>query len=180
MGPHQTSSRLLMFFVYSKCSCDPQVLKAKRGHMCEQEQLASDLDRALSLSQLGSLGVSHKLPSNAKVERSKGKSGEVRVKERSERSSVKGPKHKTAGKSCASEMLQKLKSQKKRSLFSPGRSELSSGSNSEYLSTQMGTDLGYFLHKKHLFNVPLFIYIVRMFLHDAKHLDDDFISSEHI
>lgn len=100
--------------------------------MCEQEQLASDLNRALSLSQLGSLSSSHKLTSNTKVNKSKGKSSESRVKDRSIHAPVKGGKHKISGKTSASEMVQKGKSQKKRSMFSPVRSELSSCSNSEY------------------------------------------------
>lgn len=120
-----------------------QVLKAKRGHVCEQEQLASDLDRALSLSQLGSLGTSRKLSSNSKVERPKGKSAESRMKERGVHSSAKGGKHKMAVKAFASETIQKVKGQKKTTLFSPMRSELSSCSNSEYLETKHLTQLVY-------------------------------------
>lgn len=113
-----------------------QVLKAKRGHMCEQEQLASDLDRALSLSQLGSLGACRKLTSNSKADQSKGKSPESRMKERGIHPSAKGEKHKMAPKASALETVRKLKGQKKTALFSPMRSELSSCSNSEYLETR--------------------------------------------
>lgn len=119
-----------------------EVLKAKRSHVCEQEQLASDLNRALSLSQLGSLSSSHKLTSNTKVNKSKGKSSESRVKDRSIHAPVKGGKHKISGKTSASEMVQKGKSQKKRSMFSPVRSELSSCSNNsdseEHISARGG------------------------------------------
>lgn len=111
--------------------------KAKRGHVCEQEQLASDLDRALSLSQLGSLSASRKLASSSKVvNKSKGKSVESQMKERGIHPSVKGGKHKMAAKASASETVQKEKGQKKTALFSPMRSELSSCSNSEYLETR--------------------------------------------
>ncbi len=113
-----------------------QVLKAKRGHMCEQEQLASDLDRALSLSQLGSLGAARKLSSSSKLDKSKGKSAESRMKERGIHSSAKGGKHKMAAKASASETVRKVKGQKKTALFSSMRSELSSCSNSEYLETR--------------------------------------------
>lgn len=109
-----------------------EVLKAKRGHVCEQEQLASDLDRALSLSQLSSLGASRKLASSAKLDKSKGKSADGRMKERAVHSASKGGKHKMAAKASTSETIQKVKGQKKTALFSPVRSELSSCSNSEY------------------------------------------------
>lgn len=99
--------------------------------MCEQEQLASDLDRALSLSQLGSLGgAPHKLTSNTKSEKRKSKSVGGALKERIHSSGIAG-KLKAAAK--ASETAQRLKGQKKMSVFSPVRSELSSCSNSEYL-----------------------------------------------
>lgn len=117
------------------------MLKAKRGHVCEQEQLASDLDRALSLSQLGSLGAPRKLSSNSKVDRPKGKSAESRMKERGVHSSTKGGKHKMATKASASETVRKVKGQKKAALFSPMRSELSSCSNSEYLEIKHLTQL---------------------------------------
>lgn len=105
--------------------------------MCEQEQLASDLDRALSLSQLGSLGASRKLASGSKLDKSKGKSAESRMKERGVHSSAKGGKHKIAAKaSASSDTVRKMKGQKKTALFSPMRSELSSCSNSEYLKTR--------------------------------------------
>lgn len=113
-----------------------QVLKAKRGHVCEQEQLASDLDRALSLSQLGSLGASRKLSSSSKSDKSKVKSAESsRTKERGIHPSAKTGKHKMAAKASAasSETVRKVKGQKKTALFSSVRSELSSCSNSEYL-----------------------------------------------
>lgn len=106
-----------------------EVLKAKRGLLCEQEQLASDLDRALSLSQLGSLGASRKFTSNTKSEKSKSKSVESRLKERGIHSSVKAGKHKMASKASASDAARKVKGQKKTALFSPMRSELSSCSN---------------------------------------------------
>lgn len=114
------------FFVWS---C--QVLKAKRGHVCEQEQLASDLDRALSLTQLGSLGAPRKLTANSKSDKAKGKSAESRMKERSIHPSAKTGKHKMPAKASASETIRKVKGQKKTALFSTMRSELSSGSNSE-------------------------------------------------
>ena len=110
-------------------------MKAKRGHEFEQEQLASDLDRALSLSQLSSLGASRKPASNAKVDKSKGKSADGRMKEHGVHSAAKGGKHKMAAKASTSESVQKVKGQKKTSLFSTMRSELSSCSNSEYLRT---------------------------------------------
>nr|XP_019967742.1 PREDICTED: trinucleotide repeat-containing gene 18 protein-like [Paralichthys olivaceus] len=106
-----------------------EVLKAKRGHVCEQEQLASDLDRALSLSQLSSLSASRKLVSNAKLDKSKGKSADGRMKEHAIHSAAKGGKHKMAAKASTSETIQKVKGQKKTALFSPMRSELSSCSN---------------------------------------------------
>lgn len=101
--------------------------------MCEQEQLASDLDRALSLSQLSSLAASCKLASSSKLDKSTGKSAEVRIKEHGIHSSAKGGKHKSVAKASASETTRKVKGQKKTALFSPLRSELSSCSNSEYL-----------------------------------------------
>lgn len=97
--------------------------------MCEQEQLASDLDRALSLSQLGSLGASRKLA--ARLEKSKGRPCESGLKERGVHSSVKGAKLKLGTKASAAETIRKVKGQKK-AVFSPMRSELSSCSNSEY------------------------------------------------
>lgn len=121
------SDRLIKHFI-SWCH---QVLKAKRGHVCEQEQLASDLDRALSLSQLGSVGASRKLSSTAKLDKSKGKSAQSRMKERSIHSSAKGEKHKMATKVSTSETVRKVKGPEKTALFSPTRSELSSCSNSE-------------------------------------------------
>lgn len=108
------------------------MLKAKRGHVCEQEQLASDLDRALSLSQLGSLGASRKLSSKAKLDKSKGKCAQSRMKEHGIHSSAKGGKHKSVSKASTSESVRKVKGQEKAALFSPTRSELSSCSNSEY------------------------------------------------
>ena len=112
------------------------MLKSKRGHVCEQEQLASDLDRALSLSQLGSLAASHKLTS--KSDKSKVKSGESRMKERSIHPSAKAGKHKMATKVSSSDSALKVKGQKKTTttLFSHVRSELSSCSNSEYLENR--------------------------------------------
>lgn len=112
-----------------------QVLKAKRGLVCEQERLASDLDRALSLSQLGSLGASRKLSPKAKLDKSKGKCAQSRIKEHSIHCSAKGGKHKTATKASTSESVRKAKGQEKMALFSPTRSELSSCSNSEYQRT---------------------------------------------
>lgn len=100
--------------------------------MCEQEQLASDLDRALSLSQLSSLNASRKLASGAKLDKLKGKSADSRAKERAVHSASKGGKHKMAAKASTSETIQKVKGQKKTAMFSPVRSELSSCSNSEY------------------------------------------------
>lgn len=111
------------------------MFKAKRGHVFEQEQLASDLDRALSLSQLSSLGASRKLSSNPKVDKSKRKSAEGRGKEQGLHSSTKGGKHKMAAKASASDSTLKVKGQKKSALFSSTRPELSSCSNSEYLVT---------------------------------------------
>lgn len=107
----------------------------KRSHMCEQEQLASDLDRALSLSQLSSLAASRKLDSGSKLEKSKGKSAESRIKEHSVHPSAKAGKHKSVSKSSSSssETIRKVKGQKKSALFCSVRSELSSCSNSEYL-----------------------------------------------
>lgn len=109
------------------------MLKAKRGLMCEQEQLASDLDRALSLSQLGSLCGSRKLLSSSKLEKSKNKSADSGLKDQGVQSSIKGGKLKLSAKTCASETVRKVKGQKKTSMFSPMRSELSSCSNSKYL-----------------------------------------------
>ncbi|CAB1452304.1 unnamed protein product [Pleuronectes platessa] len=107
-----------------------EVLKAKRGHEFEQEQLASDLDRALSLSQLSSLGASGKLSSNVKLDKSKSKSADGRMKEHGVHSTAKGGKHKMAAKASTTESVQKVKGQKKTAaLFSPMRSELSSCSN---------------------------------------------------
>lgn len=100
--------------------------------MCEQEQLASDLDRALSLSQLSSLAASRKLDSGSKLEKSKGKSAESRIKEHSVHPSAKAGKHKSVSKSPSSETIRKVKGQKKSALFCSMRSELSSCSNSEY------------------------------------------------
>lgn len=99
--------------------------------MYEQEQLASDLDRALSLSQLSSLGAPRKLSSGTKLEKSKVKSAGSALKERGVHSSVKGGKLKMAAKASASETVRKVKDQKKTAMFSPVRSELSSCSNSE-------------------------------------------------
>lgn len=102
--------------------------------MCEQEQLASDLDRALSLSQLSSLIASHKLDSSSKLEKSNGKSADSRIKEHSIHPSAKAGKHKSVSKSSSSsETISKVKGQKKSALFCSVRSELSSCSNSEYL-----------------------------------------------
>lgn len=98
--------------------------------MCEQEQLASDLDRALSLSQLSSITASRKFSSYSKGgDKPRAKSTDSRPRERDARSSAKGGKHKTAAK--ASETVQKVKGQKETPLFSSMRSELSSCSNSE-------------------------------------------------
>lgn len=120
-----------------------QVLKVKRGQVCEQEQLASDLDRALSLSQLSSLAASRKLASSSKLDKSKGKCAEGRIKEHGIHSFAKGGKHKFAAKASASETARKVKGQKKTALFSPMRSELSSCSNSEYMETRNQTLLLY-------------------------------------
>lgn len=105
------------------------MLKAKRGHVCEQEQLASDLHRALSLSQLG---ASRKLTSKAKPDKSKSKSSQSRMKERDAHSSGKAGTRMTASKVSSSKTVRKVKGQEKATLFSPTRSELSSCSNSEY------------------------------------------------
>lgn len=104
----------------------------KRSHLCEQEQLASDLDRALSLSQLGSLTASRKLSTSSKSDKLKGKPGEFQMKEHGVHASTKGGKHKLAAK-LSSQGVRKVKGQKKTTLFSSVRSELSSCSNSEYL-----------------------------------------------
>ncbi|XP_037544799.1 trinucleotide repeat-containing gene 18 protein [Nematolebias whitei] len=106
-----------------------EVLKAKRGLVCEQEQLASDLDRALSLSQLGSLGGSRKLLSSAKLEKSKSKPADGGLQEQGIHSSIKGGKLQLGAKTSASASVQKVKGQKKTAMFSPMRSELSSCSN---------------------------------------------------
>ncbi|XP_031734102.1 trinucleotide repeat-containing gene 18 protein [Anarrhichthys ocellatus] len=103
-----------------------EVLKVKRGHVCEQEQLASDLNRALSLSQLGSLGASRKLTSSSKSDKPKGKSA---AKEHGIHPSAKAGKHKMSAKASAPETVRKVKGQKNTALFSPMRSELSSCSN---------------------------------------------------
>lgn len=109
----------------------------KRGHLCEQEQLASDLDRALSLSQLSSLTAARKLSANPKVDKLKGKAGEFELREHGVHSS-KGGKHKLPAK-LSSQSVHKVKGQKKTSLFSSVRSELSSCSNSEYLPPPTST-----------------------------------------
>lgn len=106
------------------------MLRAKRGLVCEQEQLASDLDRALSLSQLDSLGSSRKLLSSAKLEKSKSKPADGGL-EQGIHSSVKGGKLKLGAKTSASASVQKVKGPKKTAMFSPMRSELSSCSNSK-------------------------------------------------
>lgn len=103
----------------------------KRSHLCEQEQLASDLDRALSLSQLSSLTASRKLSTSSKLDKLK---GEFQMKEHGVHSSTKGGKHKLAAR-LSSQSVQKVKGQKKTTLFSSVRSELSSCSNSEYWET---------------------------------------------
>lgn len=97
--------------------------------MCEQEQLASDLDRALSLSQLSKL--------DSKPERSKGRSADGRAKELGVQPPAKVGKHKSLGSppSSSSEAVRKVKGQKK-NLFCSVRSELSSCSNSEYHKVQ--------------------------------------------
>lgn len=110
----------------------------KRSHLCEQEQLASDLDRALSLSQLGSLASAPKLPTGSKSEKLKGKPGEFQMKEHDVHSSTKAGKHKLAAR-LSSQSVRKVKGQKKTSLFSSVRSELSSCSNSEYLNPPPST-----------------------------------------
>ena len=106
------------------------MLRAKRGHVYEQEQLASDLDRALSLSQLSSLGAPRKLSSGAKLGKSKIKSAGGELKERGIHSS-KGGKLKMSVKASSSEPVRKVKDQKKTAMFALMRSELSSCSNSE-------------------------------------------------
>lgn len=115
------------------------MMKVKRGRLCEQEQLATDLDRALSLSQLGSLGTARKLSPSSKLERSKSKTAESRTKERGAHTSNKAAKNKVATKASALEGVQKVKGQKKSSLFCPTRSELSSCSNSKYKQTRIHT-----------------------------------------
>ncbi|TNN47649.1 Trinucleotide repeat-containing gene 18 protein [Liparis tanakae] len=110
-----------------------EVLKVKRGLVSEQEQqLASDLDRALSLSQLGSLAAPRKLAFAANSDRPKGKSAEGRAAERGIHPSfaAKAGKHKAdATASSALEGARKVKGQKNNAVFSPMRSELSSCSN---------------------------------------------------
>jgi len=112
----------------------------KRGLESEQEQqLASDLDRALSLSQLSSLAAPRKFAFASKSDRPKGKSAEGRAAERGIHSSfaAKAGKHKADAKaSSALESARKVKGQKNNAVFSPMRSELSSCSNSEYLNTR--------------------------------------------
>lgn len=102
--------------------------------MSEQEQLASELDRALSLSRLGSLAAARKPPSDAKPDKPKGKSAPSRAKERDRLllASAKGGRHKMAAKASACESVRKAKGPEKTALFSPARSEVSSCSNSEY------------------------------------------------
>lgn len=117
-----------------------QGFKAKRSHLCEQEQLASDLDRALSLSQLSSLTASRKLSTSSKLDKLKGKPGEFQMKEHGVHSATKGGKHKLTAR-LSSQSVQKVKGQKKTSLFSSMRSELSSCSNSEYPETLSYTDV---------------------------------------
>lgn len=106
----------------------------KRSHLCEQEQLASDLDRALSLSQLSSLTASRKLSTSSRLDKLKGKLGEFQMKEHGVHLSTKGGKHKLTAR-LSSHSVQKVKGQKETTLFSSVRSELSSCSNSEYLET---------------------------------------------
>ena len=108
------------------------MLKARRGSGSEQEQLASELSRALSLSRLGSLAASRKPTSDPKAE-AKGRPAEARPKERSLHPSAKGGKHRLAPKGSASDCGRKDKGQKKPSPFSAMRSELSSCSNSKLL-----------------------------------------------
>uniref|UniRef100_A0A1A8VAS8 Trinucleotide repeat containing 18 n=1 Tax=Nothobranchius furzeri TaxID=105023 RepID=A0A1A8VAS8_NOTFU len=105
-----------------------EMLKVKRGLVCEQEQLASDLDRALSLSRLGSLGGTRKLSSSRKTEKSS-KGAESGPKEQGVHSPVKGGKLKMGAKASAPEAVRKVKGQKKAAMFSPVRSELNSCSN---------------------------------------------------
>ncbi|KAM8845546.1 trinucleotide repeat-containing gene 18 protein isoform 1-T2 [Spinachia spinachia] len=102
-------------------------LEVKRAHVCEQEQLASDLDRALSLSQLGAPRKPQ--APNLKLDKSKGKPAESRGKERGIHPSAKAGKHKTAPKASASETARKVKGRKNATVFSQMRSELSSCSN---------------------------------------------------
>ncbi|KAJ3600596.1 hypothetical protein NHX12_031576 [Muraenolepis orangiensis] len=120
-------------------SASLEVLKGKRGRMCEQEQLASDLSRALSLSQLGSLSTAaRKLSSTATNPKAESKpkvksSSDGRPRERSLHPSAKGEKRdRLAPKSSASESSRKGKGQKIASPFSAVRSELSSCSNNSY------------------------------------------------
>lgn len=126
---------LLLYLITDRSSFSyHQAQKAKRSHVCEQEQLASDLDRALSLSQLSSLAASRKPdPASKASERSKGRSADGRAKERDVRPPAKVGKHKSAGSppSSSSEAVRKVKGQKK-NLFCSVRSEPSSCSNSEY------------------------------------------------
>jgi len=118
-------------------------LKAKHGRACEQEQLASDLSRALSLSQLGSLAGRKLSAADPKAESKSSKvskssssrtasSLDGGLKGRSHHLSAKGGKHRLPPcKGSASESGGQGKGQKKASPFSPMRSELSSCSNSE-------------------------------------------------
>lgn len=111
--------------------------------MCEQEQLACDLDRALSLSQLSSLAAASRKLDTATSERSKvSRLAEGRPAERGLRPPAKAAKHKSVGSSSSSsEAGRKVKGQKK-SLFCSVRSELSSCSNSEYLHPHLHLHAG--------------------------------------
>lgn len=120
---------IFLFFLFCFLLLCCQGFRLKRSHLCEQEQLASELHRALSLSQLGSLAASRKLATTSK---SKGKPGEFQLKEHGVHSSTKGGTHKLAAR-LSSQSVQKVKGQKRSTLFSCVRSELSSCSNSEYL-----------------------------------------------
>ncbi|KAG7281181.1 hypothetical protein CRUP_032884 [Coryphaenoides rupestris] len=125
-------------------SASLEVLKAKRGRACEQEQLASDLSRALSLSQLGSLAARKLSAADPKAESKSSKvsksssprtasSLDSGLKGHGHHSSAKGGKHRLAPcKGSASESGGQGKGQKKASPFSPMRSELSSCSNNSY------------------------------------------------
>lgn len=114
----------------------------KRSHLCEQEQLASDLDRALSLSQLSSLAASRKPPTGSRPDKLRSKPGDFQTKEHGVHSSTKGGKLKLAAK-LSSHSVQKVKGQKKTPVFSCVRSELSSCSNSEYLETFSSSHLAW-------------------------------------